>query len=257
MSRQSGRRIFDYREFSGWARFPRVLAPLVEPERDFRVLDMGGGANPMLAPEVAARITYALLDIDAAELAKAPPVYGQRFHADATIGVEDFVAIVGRDAYDLVYSHMFIEHVRDPGAIHRNIFAALRPGGRCAHAYPIAHNIPLALNALLPDALSRRIVQIAQPERDLDGNLGKFPAFYRACYPPSRRATRFFESFGYEVETHHGYAGHAYYRRIPPLDALERVARRIAVVAQLPWVTFGLVILRKPAGPGPGRRKVR
>jgi SAM-dependent methyltransferase len=167
--------------------------------------------------------------------------------ADATAPTEAFVALVGRGAFDLAASHMFLEHVRDPDAVHRNLYAALRPGGRAVHAYPVRNNLPLAANAALPEAVSRRIVRIAQPERDLAGSLGKFPAFYRRCHAPSARARRYFEGFGFEVERHEGYAGHDYYRRVPLLGALERLNRRLVVAAQAPWICFAVLVLRKPA----------
>lgn len=243
------RRIFDYRTFPGWARFPGLIEPFIEPRPDFWVLDIGGGANPMVSPDLARRITYTLLDIDETELAKAGPVYDRLLCADATMPTSAFTALAGGDAYDLVYSHMFLEHVRAPDAIHRNVFAALKPGGHCIHAFPSATNIPLAVNRALPAAASHGIIRLVQPERDLDGNLGKFPAFYRRCLAPSGRAERYFASFGYEVVRHDGFAGHDYYRRIPVLQALERLIRGMVVAAQLRWICFNVVVLRKPGPP--------
>ncbi len=246
MGERLARRVHDYDSFPGWARFPDLVASMIEPRADFAALDIGGGAHPMVAPELAARISYTLLDIDPGELAKASTVYDRRICADATMPTDRFTAIVGASAYDLVFSHMFPEHVQDPAMVHRNIFATLKPGGRAVHAFPLPNNLPLAANYALPEAASRKIVRLVQPGRDLEGGGGKFPAYYRGCFSPGPRARRWFESFGWEVERHDGFAGHLYYDRVPGLSTLERLGRRIAVATQIPWICFGLVVLRKP-----------
>jgi SAM-dependent methyltransferase len=241
--------VFDTADFPGWGRFPGLIGSYIRPRPDFSVLDVGGGANPMLSAETAAGLRYTLLDIDEAELAKASPVYDKLVCADAGMPTPAFTECVGAAEYDLVYSHMFLEHVTDPDQVHRNIFAALKPGGFCIHAYPINNNIPLAVNYILPDGLSRWILRIVQPSRDLDGKVGKFPAYYRRCHSPSTSARRYYEQFGYEVVRHDGFAGHEYYARIPVLRLLAEKHQRFVVAAQIPWICFSLLVLRRPATP--------
>ena len=245
-SSQGMRTVFDMGDFPGWGRYPELIDSFIESRPDFSVLDIGGGANPMLGSETAKRLSYTLLDIDEAELAKAPAVYDRRICADATMPTLAFTNLVGNAAFDLVYSHMFLEHVTDPDQVHRNIFAALRPGGFCVHAYPINNNIPLGINYVLPEALSRGVVRMVQPSRDMDGNVGKFPAFYRGCYSPSPRASRYFQGFGYRVVRHEGFAGHEYYERIPVARWLAHMHRRLVVAFQIRWICFGLLVLQKP-----------
>lgn len=240
------RTILDSSDFPGWARFPDLLEAFIEERPGFSVLDIGGGANPMLSAERAAGLSYTLLDIDEAELAKASPVYDRKVCADAGMPTDDFVACVGAGAFDLVYSHMFLEHVTDPDQVHRNIFAALRPGGFSVHAFPVNNNLPLAVNYVLPEGLSRKILRIVQPGRDYDGNVGKFPAYYRRCYSPSSRARRYYEQFGYRVVRHEGFAGHEYYLRFPLVRSLGQMHRRLVVAMQIPWICFSLLVLQKP-----------
>jgi SAM-dependent methyltransferase len=240
------RTIFDSSDFPGWGRFPDLIDGFIEERPGFAVLDVGGGANPMLSAERAAGLSYTLLDIDEAELAKASPVYDRMVCADAGMPTEGFVARVGAGAFDLVYSHMFLEHVTDPDQVHRNIFAALKPGGFAVHAFPVNNNLPLGVNYLLPESLSRTILRVVQPRRDYDGHVGKFPAYYRRCHSPSPRARRYYEQFGYHVVRHEGYAGHEYYLRFPVVRTLGDMHRRLVVAMQIPWICFSLLVLQKP-----------
>lgn len=240
------RNILMTEEFRGWHRYCDFLSGYLDLEGETSVLDIGGGANPMLGQLDAPRMAYDLLDIDADELQKAKGRYSNLFCGDAAMATDAFVAALRHRTYDLVFSHMFLEHVQNPDQVHRNIFAVLKPGGHAIHAYPTNNNIPLAVNSMLPEAVSAGLLRHIQPARDFDGQNGKFPAYYRRCYAPSERATRYFETFGYEVAEHWGYAGHGYYRRIPLLRSMEKVHRRVVVALQLRWVVFNLVVLRKP-----------
>lgn len=246
MRRSDTYAIRNFEEFPGWASYPAFLETFLKMDQHQSVLDIGGGANPMIDANDGRKITYDLLDISQAELDKAPKCYHRLICADATMPQKQFESEVGRDRYDLIYSHMFMEHIRNPDRIHRNLFSALKPGGVCVHAYPTNRNIPLALNSLLPETVSRGIVRIVQPSRDLEGKLGKFPAFYKNCFGPSRRSRSYFEGFGYEVLVHHGFAGHQYYYRLPVLRELELLTRRVAVAMQVNWICFNLVVLKKP-----------
>lgn len=231
--------------FPGWAAYPDFIKGYVED--GFQTLDLGGGANPMIARDPARGVCSVLADIDAEELAKAEEKYDRTVCVDATAPRDVFVDRIGEGAYDLIVSHMFLEHVREPDAVHRNCFAALRPGGRAIHAYPINNNLALGLNALLPEALSRRLVRLAQPKRDIDGRKGKFPAYYRRCHSPSARSKAYFESFGFEIERHQAFSGHGYFSRLPILRQVERASRHVAVALQAPLVTCAILVLRKPA----------
>ena len=91
------------------------------------------------------RLKYSILDISAKELAKAP-AHCEKIQIDITAPLDEFCRKVGRDRFDLVFSHMFLEHIRTPEPAHRNIHAMLRAGGIAVHFYPSPNNLPLALN---------------------------------------------------------------------------------------------------------------
>jgi len=232
--------------YPGWERAPAYLEQQILQRRLRRIADLGGGAHPMLPESVirVRRLQYCVLDISAAELAKAPP-YCDKIQIDITAPPEEFRAKVPLGELDLVFSHMFLEHVQAPLQAHRNIHSMLRPGGIAIHFYPSPNNLPLAVNRLIPQGLSQRLVRIAQPHRDLAGIQGKFPAYYQMCGNPSRALHASFEQMGFEVIQHTGFIGHGYYTRFPVVREVELALRRILVSARIRLTSAMLLILEK------------
>lgn len=237
--------------FPSYERAGPYLRKMITRHNHKLIADIGGGANPVLDNEFILQngIRYFLIDQSPTELQKASPVY-DKIEADATSSTDVFQRQIGGRKFDLIFSHMFLEHVEDPMQAHRNFYAALNPGGRCVHIYPSPNNLPLALNRILPEAISRCLVKIVQPVRDLDGSQRKFKAYYRMCGAPSPALTAAFEGLGFTVERHTGYVGHPYYERFGPLAALERQVRKIARRFELPLTTGCLLVLAKPGNPG-------
>jgi SAM-dependent methyltransferase len=82
---------------------------------------------------------------------------------------------------DLVVSRAVVEHIRDNAVFFRNCARVLRPGGIVVHAFS-GRFAPFALmNQLLPNRLTRRLVDYLHPEWHEEGNYG-FLAFYDRCY---------------------------------------------------------------------------
>jgi SAM-dependent methyltransferase len=153
--------------------------------------------------------------------------------------------LVDKRDFDLVFSHMFLEHVQTPLQVHRNIHSLLKPGGLAIHFYPSPCNVPLGLNRVLPEWITTTMVRIAQPTRDLDGQLGKFPAYYKMCGNPSEALHRIFESMGYKVLAHTGFVGHTYYDRFPIVRDIELSLRPLLVRFGLGMTSAQLLILQK------------
>jgi SAM-dependent methyltransferase len=212
------------------------------------IADIGGGANPLLDDEFVVKhgIQYFLIDKAASELQKANPLYS-RIEADATSPNDVFRSNTGNRTFDLIFSHMLLEHIEDPMQAHRNFHAALNPGGRCVHIYPSPNNLPLTLNRLLPEAISIFLLKLAQPRRDFTGSQKKFRAYYRMCGAPNRALTAVFEAMGYTVLQHTGYIGHTYYERFRLASILEKQVRKIVHKFQLPLTTGCLLVLEKKA----------
>ncbi len=140
------------------------------------VYDVGGGKNPVVAPQRKAELGLRVigLDIDGEELASAPAgAYDQTVCADIS-------AYRGSGDGDLVICQALLEHVRDTGATLRAISSLLKPGGRALIFVPSRNAVYARLNLLLPEALKRKILFAVFPNMRRDHG---FPAFYDRCTP--------------------------------------------------------------------------
>ncbi|GAA3824205.1 class I SAM-dependent methyltransferase [Nocardioides panacisoli] len=226
-----------------WSGYEDLLIGLGRRTGATTVAELGGGANPLVADE--ARWGFApervVLDISADELGKAPGNVRTRV-ADLCRPLPD-----GHGAYDLVFSKMLCEHIGDPRTFHRNCFDLLRPGGHAVHFFPTLMTVPFVINRLIPEELARSVLGKVQPHRISDPRQEKFPAYYRWCTGPTSRATRRFESVGFEVECWHATFGHTYYRPVAPLHRAELAKTRLLHQHPSPYLTsFAVVVLRKP-----------
>lgn len=233
--------------FPGWAAATPFLERFIRDHGARNVADIGGGANPVLSESFVREnaLTYTLFDISERELSLAPAFY-RKVCVDVSAALPSFSAAVGAHRFDLVFSHMFLEHIADPLSTHRNLFSILRPGGYAVHLFPTANSIPLAANRLLPGKLTTAMLRLAQPKRDLSGRFGKFPAYYRMCGAPSPHLHRRFEALGYRVVRHTGFVGHRYYARWPALQSFEKSLRPVLVRARIPLTSMSLLILQRP-----------
>lgn len=223
--------------------YPAMLLGLAEQEGATAVAELGGGARPVLADEgawsfVPTRVVY---DIDPAELAEA----GDRLETRQADLCEPVEREAGR--YDLVFSRMLCEHLRDPETFHRNCLHLLRPGGVAAHLFPTLYALPFVVNRIVPEQAARRAIRVAQPGRLDDPKTKKFPAYYRWCRGPTARSMRRFESAGFDLEEWRAGFGHCYYQRFGPLQALEDAKAHLLVRHPVPQLTsFSVAVLRKP-----------
>lgn len=203
--------------------------------------DVGGGANPMLEPEYLDRrgLRCAVLDIAATELDKAPRSY-RRIVAD--IGGTNF-AYEGPQ-FDLAFSRMLAEHVRDGEQFHRNVLQLLAPGGWAVHCFPTLYALPFVVNRLLPERTADRLLARVQP-RDRYRH-AKFPAYYSWCRGPGKRQLGRLEGLGYEVIEYRGLFGHPYYGERGPLAWLEaRLAEGLARHPLAGLTSYAYLALRK------------
>ena len=234
-------------QYPGWDRVGNFLEAIIDQGQFQRVADLGGGANPAISANFAQShaLEYCLVDISQDELDKAPSRYTRKICVDLTAPLQDFQSKVGSRNFDMVFSHMFLEHIANPVQAHANMHHLLRDGGIAVHLYPSSYNIPLAVNRLLPEFLTERLARMAQPERDFDGKVGKFPAFYRMCGNSSEKLRRTFEELGYSVLIHAGFVGHVYYRRIPLIRQLESALRPLLVSLRIPMTSAQLLVLQR------------
>jgi SAM-dependent methyltransferase len=225
-----------------WHGYEDLVVDLAQREGAKSIAELGGGANPIVADSkwdfAQERV---VIDISAHELAKGDGEIQTRV-ADLCEPIQD-----GHNQYDLVFSKMLCEHLPDPATFHRNCYNLLRPGGLSVHFFPTLHSLPILVNHLIPEEQARKLVRVFQPARLDDPKQQKFPAYYRWCLGPSRRTARRYESVGFEVERINATFGHGYYRRIPPLHALELLKMKFLHRYPMSYfASFVVVILRKP-----------
>lgn len=210
-----------------------------------RVVELGGGANPSFDTDFIEqrKIEYTLLDISREELEKAPDNYS-KVQAD----VCDSKFSVGQE-YDLAFSRMLAEHVRDGEQFHRNVHSLLRPGGIAIHFFPTLYAPPFVANYLLPEKAAAWLLHALQPGRQNSGRHGKFPAYYQWCRGPTSAQIKRFESLGFEVESYVGSFGHRpYYQKIPVLRDMHGALAGWLSRHAIPELTsFALVVLVKKA----------
>lgn len=180
-----------------------------------RVLEIGGGANPALSIEFIEkhRLEYTILDISAAELAKAPDGY-LKLRADIT---DENLLIP--EVYDFVFSKMLAEHVSSGVIFHKNVMRLLCNSGVAFHYFPTLYALPCVINRLLPESLGEKFLQLFQGSRQADGRTAKFKAYYSWCRGPLKHQIKRFEVLGYVVEEYIGFFGwEGYFKKFRILE---------------------------------------
>ena len=226
-----------------WHGFEDLVLNVARRNGVTSVAELGGGANPFVGDAEKWQFAHrrVVIDISRSELDKAQSDVEKRV-ADLCLPVED-----GLGSYDLVFSKFLCEHLPDPKVFHENCFRLLRPGGLSVHYFPTLGTLPFVLNKLIPETLSRSIVDKVQPGRLQQGNYDKFPAYYRWTTGPTRRAKERFTRVGFDIEEWHASFGHYYYRIVKPLHALEAVKTKFLLKHPVPALTsFAVLVLRKP-----------
>ena len=179
--------------------FTRRVLRVLEGLGGGRVCELGGGAKPALELDFLERHGLACLvvDLSESELRKAPPGYATLI---GDVSAREFKTGEHDGSYDLVFSRVLAEHVRDARQFHQNVHRLLRPGGIAMHFFPTLWWPAFIANRLLPESLAERILLRMQPWRERSGTSGKFPAYYHWCYGPTSAQVERFASVGFSVE---------------------------------------------------------
>lgn len=230
-------------KFEGWDGASALFTALIEEYRAQRVLEIGSGANPTLAPEYvrAKGLAYVTSDISTEELAKADIAF-ERLVLDMSASNLD----PGLDGtFDCIASRMVNEHIKDGRQYHRNIHKLLRPGGISVHCFSTLWGFPFAANRLLPESVANLALNIFSPREDPHQH-GKFRAYYSWSRGPSKGMLQRFASLGFEIIRYTGYFGHGYYRRVAVLDRLESWKSSWLLRHPVPQLCcYATVVLRK------------
>jgi SAM-dependent methyltransferase len=192
-----------------------------------RHLEIGAGRDPLFQPKESAELglEITLNDISAHELSLAPSGYG-KLQCDITS--PQAPELLGRDKYDLAYCRMVMEHVPDVAAMWRNVNAVLTPGGIALAFYPTLYALPYSMNRLMPERLSRLLLETIFPERKPDGGDPKFPAHYDYCFSSEDKMMPMLRQAGFSDAVILPFWGYSYFWKVPGLKQIDAAFNRLA-----------------------------
>lgn len=227
-----------------WCEYSMLIQSLIQEYVAQKICDVGGGANPVLPLLFINenQLACTVLDISSVELEKAPKEYKKLVQ---DIEAENFVST---DQFDLVFTKMMAEHLKNGRLFHKNIFSMLKPGGVAVHYFPTLYALPFLVNKLVSERLSSFLLDMFLPRDRYQ--LGKFPAYYSWCYGPIPSMLAMLTEIGYEIVQYKGFFGNIYYTRIPIFRNLHTAYTQYLTKHPSPYLTsFAQIILRKPEKP--------
>lgn len=192
-----------------------------------RLVEIGGGRDPLFTPEEAQALGIELTvnDISEEELRHAPAAF-----AKACFDISGDLAASGAKlgSYDLIFSRMVFEHVKDVRKAWSNVAALLAPGGVGIAFIPTLYALPYVANMMIPEAVSQRIVKMLYPHRT-DSEDPKFPAHYDWAFSSERKMRPMLEEAGFSDAHIVPFYGHEYFTRIPVVRELDAMLTRVAI----------------------------
>jgi SAM-dependent methyltransferase len=195
-----------------WDNYKRVVEELCDRLRAKRIVEIGGGRDPLFTVEGVKRLGVEMTvnDISAGELAVLPKGY-ETACFDVAGDISSRTDLRGR--YDLAFSRMVFEHVADGHRAWSNLYELLAPGGVALAFIPTLYAVPFVLNRLLPDKLAATIVKMLFANRTDDED-PVFPARYSWCFTDDR-LQRMLSGIGYHEVAVLPFYGHDYYESFP------------------------------------------
>ncbi len=211
----------------GWDNYKPTILELSRVRGLGRHLEIGAGRDPLFQPDEANKLGLhiSLNDISAHELSLAPSGYNK---VECDITSPQAADILGRGEYDLAYSRMVMEHVPDVATMWRNVNAILAPGGVALSFFPTLYALPFALNNLMPEQLSRFIMETFFPERRPEGSEPVFPAHYDLCFSSESKMMPMLRQAGFSDAVILPFWGHAYFWRFPGVKQIDAAFNRMA-----------------------------
>jgi SAM-dependent methyltransferase len=203
-----------------WDNYKRSILEMSRRKALVRHLEIGGGRDPLFLPDEAEAygLSVTLNDISAHELSLAPQGYAT---VQCDIAGRDAPAILGAERYDLAYSRMVMEHVPDVPRMWRNMACALKPGGVAFSFFPTLYAPPYVINRVIPEKLSRWLVEKAFPDRADDGDNPKFPAYYNYCFSSEEKILPMLKDAGFSGACVLPFWGYSYFSKFPGVRELD------------------------------------
>jgi SAM-dependent methyltransferase len=210
-----------------WDNYKPAITTIAKRKSLRRHLEIGSGRDPLFLPEEAAALGFevTLNDISARELALAPPGCATVL---CDIAGADAPAILGAGRYDIAYSRMVMEHVRDVPRMWENIAHALAPGGVAFAFFPTLYAPPYVLNRLIPEKISRRALEAVFPDRKDEGDNPKFPAYYNYCFSKTEKIEPMLKRAGFADVVVLPFWGYSYFWKFPVVKQIDAAFTKLA-----------------------------
>ena len=218
-----------------WDNYKPMIVELSRSLNLRRHVEIGAGRDPLFLMHEALTHGFdvTLSDISARELSLAPEGYEK---VECDIAAPDAIDKLGREAYDLAYCRMVMEHVPDVAAMWRNVCGALAPGGVAMSFFPTLYAPPYVLNRMIPERASRWILHTFLPDRHDDGDNPKFPAYYDHCFSDEARIGPMLKEAGFSDWVILPFWGYSYFWKFPGLKQLDAAFTNLAQRRQ--WRTL-------------------
>lgn len=226
-----------------WDNYKRTVIEVAQEYGLTRLCEIGGGRDPLLRPDEARRLGFDIVvnDIDQHELDWTPTGFDT-----ACFDIAGDVSRFPKNSYDMMFSKMVFEHVRDVEQAWKNVHRLLKPGGIGFAFFPTLYAPPFVLNRIIPEGLSSRILTAVFPDRRDDGMAPKFPAYYDWSYGSEARVAPMLKGAGFREAVVQPFWGHDYFKPVPGLRQLSDSLTRMC--ARKDWrslTTYAFVLVRK------------
>jgi SAM-dependent methyltransferase len=226
-----------------WINYKPVVKALSQELCLRRLCEIGGGRNPLFSVEEMQEIGSSLTvnDISQGELDRGPGGYDT-----LCLDIAGDIRRAAPGQFDLMFSKMVFEHVRDVRKAWRNVHTLLTPGGVALAFFPTLYALPFLINRLFPESVSGPLVRAVFPERSDDGKYPKFPAFYDCCVGDGGKLKPILKDIGFSECHVLPFWGHHYFDRLPLVRGIDHAFNRFA--AKRNWsnfTTYAFVVVRK------------
>lgn len=180
------------------------------------------------------------MDISKEELKKTPSFYKKKLLMD--ISSLNFNL---KDKFDLVFSKMLAEHIKNASQFHKNVNMILKNDGLAVHFFPTLYTFPFLTNKIFSEKVTNFLLNVFAPRDNIQN--AKFPAYYNLCRGPTKKQLHRFHKFGYKVLRYYGYFGHGgYYNKLPIIKKIHNFKSNFLLTMPIPTFTsYAIVVLQK------------
>ncbi|PKO17657.1 MAG: hypothetical protein CVU39_04025 [Chloroflexi bacterium HGW-Chloroflexi-10] len=225
-----------------WRKFKNTIIQYIQNESATKICEIGGGANPVLTPQnlLEFQLEYTIIDVSKEELDKAPASY-KKIVGD----INSPEIATNNEKYDLVFSKMLAEHIKNGKQFHENILELLADNGIAIHFFPTLYTFPFFINRLTPEAFTQKLLSYFDPRNNY--KYAKFPAYYSWCRGPVPSQIKKFEDLGYTIIEYRGFFGHSgYYKRLPFFRKIHETKTKYLLKNPNPFFTsYAYLIMKK------------